>query len=224
MLPGVTVEARSPRWSAWQPRRPTPGIYRFPALAPGIYEVTATLVRLHRRIKVANIQLAARTDPEGRLRAADRGRDRNRAGDGGIAAHRRQAERGRGSASRPSHRSHPEGPRLHVVLNSAPGTNANESAAAASMIDGATGVREPLHRRRPRHDHLRTGIVEHDRSGRLPPGSPGQVERLQRGVPRDDRRRDQRDHQVRQQRVPRRCRHLLQRQQVRLGDIRRRFV
>ena len=69
--------------------------------------------------------------------------------------------------------------------------------------------------------NLRTGVSP-DRRGPIDfiDRSPGQVERLQRRVPRDDRRRDQRDHQVGRQRVPRQRRHLLLSNDDWLGNVR----
>jgi hypothetical protein len=57
VLPGVTVEARSPALVGVSTAlTDAQGIYRFPALAPGLYEVTATLAGFGPR-KVAGIQL-----------------------------------------------------------------------------------------------------------------------------------------------------------------------
>src|SRR6187399_295557 len=57
VLPGVTVEARSSALvGAASAVTDAQGIYRFPALAPGVYEVTAVLSGFQTH-KVANIQL-----------------------------------------------------------------------------------------------------------------------------------------------------------------------
>src|SRR6188472_2465975 len=57
VLPGATVEARSPRLVGVQATTSDAnGIYRFPALPPGNYEVTATLSGFSTK-KVADIQL-----------------------------------------------------------------------------------------------------------------------------------------------------------------------
>ena len=57
VLPGATVEARSPRLVGVQSTTSDAnGAYRFPALAPGVYEVSATLAGFASK-KVADIQL-----------------------------------------------------------------------------------------------------------------------------------------------------------------------
>src|SRR5438552_2289000 len=57
VLPGVTIEARSPALvGVSTATTDAQGIYRFPALAPGVYEVAATLAGFTPR-KVAGIQL-----------------------------------------------------------------------------------------------------------------------------------------------------------------------
>jgi hypothetical protein len=57
VLPGVTVEARSPRLVGVQTAvTDEKGIYRFPALPPGVYEITATLSGFQ-PAKQGNIQL-----------------------------------------------------------------------------------------------------------------------------------------------------------------------
>ena len=112
-MPGVTVEARSTALvgvaTAVTDER---GIYRFPALPPGFYRVSATLqgfTTAQRREHRA----AARPDSQGRSLAGRRRADRNRAGDGGVAGHRRAAERRRRDHQCRRHRAHSEGPRLH---------------------------------------------------------------------------------------------------------------
>jgi len=58
VLPGVTVEARSPALvGVATATSDTNGVFRFPALSPGVYEVTATLAGF-KTAKVENIQLA----------------------------------------------------------------------------------------------------------------------------------------------------------------------
>ena len=58
VLPGVTVEARSPALvGVATATSDTNGVFRFPALSPGMYEVTATLAGF-RTAKVENIQLS----------------------------------------------------------------------------------------------------------------------------------------------------------------------
>ena len=58
VLPGVTVEARSPSLvGVATATSDTNGVFRFPALSPGIYEVTAHLAGF-RTTKVENIQLS----------------------------------------------------------------------------------------------------------------------------------------------------------------------
>src|SRR5436190_20015279 len=57
VLPGATVEARSPRLVGVQSTTAdTNGVYRFPSLPPGVYEVSATLQGFNTK-KIADIQV-----------------------------------------------------------------------------------------------------------------------------------------------------------------------
>jgi len=82
VLPGVTVEARSPALvGVSTATTDAQGIYRFPALAPGVYEVSATLAGFSPR-KVADIQLLQATTsirPDPRFGLADQWQNRRTA-------------------------------------------------------------------------------------------------------------------------------------------------
>ncbi len=112
VLPGVTVEARSSAGAVLSSTTDTEGVYRFPSVAPGTYEITATLQGFTPK-KQARRQRRPRTDQEGRPGARAGGRRRIGAGHGRVAARRRQAERAADEHLARADRSAPEGPRLH---------------------------------------------------------------------------------------------------------------
>ena len=90
------------------------GVYRFPALNPGRYEITANLSGFSPATS-APVDRRSGTAPQGRSVAEDRGRRGKRAGHRGIADDRRQADDGRDEPARRRDRSHAEGARFHVA-------------------------------------------------------------------------------------------------------------
>ncbi len=240
VLPGVTVEARSPALvGVATATSDTNGMFRFPALAPGVYEVTAHLAGF-KTAKVENIQLALgqilKLDIP--MPVASVSEEIPVTAESPIIDVKQNAA----TLSLPSEIIDriPKGRNFTSVLTSAPGTN-DESKAGLS-IDGATGsenryivdgqdttnlrtgvaakrmlvdflsrdwLREPLHRRRSGHDQPADRRFRQADARGLPRGSLGQVERLQRGVQGDHRRRDQRGHPIGQQRVSWRRRRVL---------------
>ena len=111
----------------------------------------------------------------------------------------------------------PKGRDFTSIVAVAPGTNA-ESYAGGIQIDGVERLGEQVHRGRHGHDEHAQRHVGQDRAGRLHPGSPGEVVRVQRRVRRRDRRRHQRHQQVGHQRDPRQRRHVLHRPAVARRD------
>ena len=106
---GATVVAKSMAGATVEAVTDATGKYRFPSLAPGRYEVTANLSGFA-PAKVQNIDLRL-----GQLLThsphPQPGRDdRDGAGRGRVAAHRRQAERPRDLAARRGHRQDAQGP------------------------------------------------------------------------------------------------------------------
>ena len=180
----------------------TAGAYRFPALPPGRYEVTATLQGFS-PARLTDVRPRARTAAQGRPDAGGRRRHRERRRDGRRAAHRRQAECRRRERRARDHRAHPQGARLRRVVTSAPGIT-DETRNRGIQIDGASGADN-----RFMIDGVDTTNLLNGTSGKaLAPefvaGSAGEGQRLQRRVPRGARRRRQRDHEARRQPVPRR--------------------
>ena len=112
VLPGVTIEARSPSMAGVQTTVTDPnGLYRFPALPPGRYDVNATLqgfqpakssdvrLELGQILKIdLSLEVGGLTESVQRHRRA--------------AAHRRQAERRRRQRAGGDHRAHSEGTRF----------------------------------------------------------------------------------------------------------------
>ena len=101
VLPGATVEATSPSLVGVQSTTSdTNGVYRFPALAAGNLRSLGHAFGLQhqegRRTFSSNLGQTLKVD----FALADCGRGGIGAGDGGVAAHRRQGQRGRRSASR----------------------------------------------------------------------------------------------------------------------------
>ena len=124
VLPGVTVEARSPQVVGVSTVvTDAKGVYRFPALPPGNYEVTANLQGFSPAKSNAALALGQLLRVDLTLTVAGvaetvRGRR--------VAAHRRQAERVVRDDPEGHDRPDPKGPDFTSVVSTAPGTN-NES-------------------------------------------------------------------------------------------------
>ena len=138
VLPGATVEARSPRLVGVQSTTAdTNGVYRFPSLPPGVYEVSATLQGFNTK-KIADIQvnLGQTLKVDFALPIA-----------GVTEAVQVTAESPlidvKGNASQVSIQSEiidriPKGRDFTSVINSAPGTEANAVRGGGTMVDGAS--------------------------------------------------------------------------------------
>ncbi len=101
VLPGATVEATSNVGQPASTVTDATGQFRFPSLAPGNYKVTANLQGFVAR-EVVDVRVAL-----GQIKKVDFdlplvGCDRNGAGDGGDADHRRAPERAPDRTSAPS--------------------------------------------------------------------------------------------------------------------------
>ena len=138
VLPGATVEARSPSLVGVQATTSDAnGIYRFPALAPGVYEVSATLSGFTTK-KVADIQLnlGQTLKVDFALTIA------------GVAESVQVTAESplidvKGNAAQVSIQADvidriPKGRDFTSVINSAPGTSANESRGGGTMVDGSS--------------------------------------------------------------------------------------
>ncbi len=173
---------------------------------------SAGLVRNQRFALRLRAGEAERTTPAGATAEGGHRPDHRRAGgnargQGRHANHRRQAECRDGDDHVGRHRPHPEGPELPV--SDQRGRRHGHRDAWRSDHRRRGGGRTPVRRRRPRHDEPADGRLGARRRRRLPRADSGQAVGLQRGVPCGDRRRGQRDHEERQQRLPRRHRLVL---------------
>ncbi len=138
VLPGVTVEARSPSLVGVQSTTSDgDGVYRFPALSPGIYEVTASLSGFQ-TAKVENIQLQL-----GRILKVDFALKV-----GGVTENVQVTAESplidvKQNAATVSIEAElieriPRGRNFTSVITTAPGTN-DESKAGGLQVDGASG-------------------------------------------------------------------------------------
>ena len=138
VLPGATVEARSPKQVGVQSTSTdTNGIYRFPALSPGAYEVTATLQGFAPK-KVADIQLSLgqTLKIDFALGLATVAESVQVTGESPLIDVKGNAA----SASIPAETIDriPKGRDFTSLLNSAPGTDANAVRGGGTMVDGAS--------------------------------------------------------------------------------------
>ena len=175
--------------------------FRFPALPPGNYKVTANLQGFVSR-EVVDVHIAL-----GQVKKVDFslpvvGRDRDGAGDRDHADGRRAPERASDQHPRRAGRVAAARPRLHDAGDAGP--RRQPGIEAWWHLDRRRQRRrEPLHHRRHRDDQSADRPLGQEPDRRLRRGSPGQVERLHGRVRRRPRRRHQRGHQERHQRVQR---------------------
>ncbi len=149
----------------------------------------------------------ARTDSQSGSRHGRRRRHGSDQGHRGFAPHRRQAELGgrqRGGRDDPADS---EGARLRRARHV--GARHHQRVEKPRYPDRRSERRrQPVPHRWRRHDESVERHVGQDPPAGFRRHRPGQGQRLRGGVSRLDRRRDQRDHEVGRQRVPRRRRHL----------------
>ena len=137
VLPGVTVEARSPALvGVATATSDTNGMFRFPVLAPGVYEVTASLAGF-KTAKVENIQLALgqilKLDIP--MPVASVSEEIQVTAESPIIDVKQNAATANIQAEIIDRI--PKGRNFTSILTSAPGTN--DEAKAGLAIDGATG-------------------------------------------------------------------------------------
>ena len=156
VLPGVTVEARSPALvGVATATSDTNGMFRFPALAPGVYEVTAHLAGF-KTAKVENIQLAL-----GQILKLDIPMPVASVSEEISVTAESPIIDVKQNAATLSLQSEiidriPKGRNFTSVLNSAPGTNVE--AKAGISIDGATGAENRYIVDGQDTTNLRTGV------------------------------------------------------------------
>ena len=218
VLPGATVEARSP--SSIGVRSTTTdeqGAYRFPALPAGTYEVSATLQGFTpAKVGEVRVELGKQFTVDLTLKLAGVAESVTVSAESPLIDVKASAT----TASIDAQYIDliPKGRGLLSVLTQIPGTN-NEVTRRRSDDRRRLRLGEPLPRRR-RRSHQRAHRLgdrhqrHRDRGAGLHRHRPGQAVGLQRGIPRGARRRRQRRHQERQQLVPRHRGCLPDRQQV----------
>ena len=138
VLPGATVEAKSPSLVGVQSTTSdTNGLYRFPALSPGIYEVSATLSGFTTK-KVSDIQLNL-----GQTLKVDFALSIAGVSESVQVTAESPLIDVKGNAAAVSIQADiidriPKGRDFTSVINQAPGTSANESRGGGTMIDGSS--------------------------------------------------------------------------------------
>ena len=220
VLPGVTVEARSPALvGASTAITDAQGIYRFPALAPGVYEVSASLAGFSPR-KVDGIQLLLgqilKVDMS--LAVAGVAESVQVLATSPVIDVRQNAASAVITAEVIDRI--PKGRDFASVLVQAPGTS-NETKAGGYQLDGSSGSENHFLVDGLDMTSLRTGTQNNfgnntagkhaDQSDphRLRRRGAGEIQRLQRRIPRGDGRRRQRADEDREQRLARQRRDLL---------------
>ena len=157
VLPGVTVEARSPALvGVATATSDTNGVFRFPALSPGVYEVTAHLAGF-KTAKVENIQLAL-----GQILKLDIPMPVASVSEEIQVTAESPIIDVKQNAATPSlhfrnHRLHSEGPELHERAQKRSG-HQRRSARRASQIDGATAAENRYIVDGQDTTNLRTGV------------------------------------------------------------------
>jgi Carboxypeptidase regulatory-like domain len=138
VLPGATVEARSPRLVGVQSTTAdSNGVYRFPALPPGVYEVSAQLQGFNTK-KVADIQLNL-----GQTLKVDFALPIAGVTEAVQVTAQSPLIDVKGNAATVSIQADiidriPKGRDFTSVINSAPGTDANAVRGGGTMVDGAS--------------------------------------------------------------------------------------
>ena len=162
VLPGATVEARSPSLVGVQSTTSDGnGIYRFPALSPGIYEVTATLSGFTTR-KVSDIQLNL-----GQTLKVDFALPIAGVTESVQVTAESPLIDVKGNAAQVSIQADiidriPKGRDFTSVINSAPGTSASEARGGGTMVDGSSASENRFIVDGLDTTHLRTGTSSSD--------------------------------------------------------------
>ena len=138
VLPGVTVEAKSPSLvGAQSTTSDANGVYRFPALAPGNYEVSATLSGFTTK-KVSDIQLSLGQTLKVDFALPIAGMTESVQVTAESPLIDVKANAAAVSIQADIIDRIPKGRDFTSVLNSAPGTDANAVRGGGTMIDGAS--------------------------------------------------------------------------------------
>ena len=207
VLPGVTVEARSPALvGAATAVSDSAGVYRFPALPPGEYEVTAVLSGFQtHKVEKIQLQLGQILKVDVPMQVGGLAESVQVTAESPIIDVKQNAATL--SLTADVIERIPRGRNFTSLLTTAPGTN--QEAKAGLSIDGATGAENRYIIDGMDTTNLRTGVsakpVLVDFLTEVQVKSSG----YNAEYPRDDRWSGQRRHEVRWQCLPRRCRPLL---------------
>src|SRR5687768_3022829 len=138
VLPGVTVEARSPAAVGISTAVTNEdGVYRFPALPPGVYELTANLQGFTASVvKNAMVELGKQLTVDHSMRLAGVTETVTVTGEPPIVDTKSNATFS--TISRESIERIPKGRDFTSILATAPGAQ-NESKSGGTQIDGASG-------------------------------------------------------------------------------------
>ncbi len=213
-LVGAAVTAKAAGGGSREVVTDATGTYRFVALAPGRYEVTAALSGFA-TAKVSNIDLRLGQVLSIPMTLAPGGMAETVqvVGESPLIDVKQSARAT--NLREEAIEKMPKGRDFTSLVTQAPGAN-QETKLGGISIDGASAVREPLHHRRRRDDRPALRHVGQAADHGLRRGGPGQVVRLRGRVRRRHRRRHQRDHEVRLEHVPRRRDDLLLLRRARL--------
>ena len=184
------------RWPASRPRsRDSKGVYRFPALRPGRYEITATLQGFQ---PAKSVGRPARAGPDPEDRSGDAASARvtetvKVTGDSPLIDVK-QNSAGANVQAEIIERI-PEGPRLRDARHV--GARHHQRGPQSRHPDRRRERRrQPVPHRRRGHDEPAERHVGQGAAAGLRRHRAGEGQRLRGRVPRLDRRRDQRDHEV----------------------------
>ena len=215
VLPGATVEARAATGGIVSAVSDTLGTYRFPALTTGRYTVVANLTGFQpSKVEDVQLQLGQILKVNFALQIGGVSEAVQVTAESPLIDVKQNAASA--SIQKDVIDLIPKGRDFTSAVTTAPGTN-HGSARRRHQHRRVERLREPLHRGRPGHDQRAERHVRQRHPARLRSGSPGQVERLQRGVPRGDGRGHQRHHAQRHERVPWRDRVVLHGQRLAPG-------
>ena len=194
VLPGATVEAQSNVGPVASTTADAVGSVPFPVVASGQLQGDRESARASSSREVVDVRVAL-----GQIKKVDfslplSGVDRDGAGDGGLADHRRQAERAPDEHPRRAGRTAAARPRLHDPGDAGAGRQPGEPSWAAFRSTAPAPVRTVSSSTAWRRPICRPALSGTNLDRRLRRRSPGQVERLIRRIRRRHGRRDQRRH------------------------------
>ena len=208
VLPGVTVQAKGVTVAGSQTSvTDTNGIYRFPSLQPGTYEIVGALQGF-RDARAEQVSLSL-----GQVLKIDLTMQLSTVSETvQVTSESPMIDVKQSTASQTVRAEMidrlPKGRDFTSLVTLAPGAN-NESRSGGISIDGASSAENRYFIDGTDTTNLRTGLAGKTLLPEFIEEVAGEIERLPGRVRRRHRRRRERHHQERQQLVPRRHRHLL---------------